>query len=265
MDIKVMSFNLRYDKPDPGENAWTVRKEAVAALIELHAPDLIGTQEGQAHQLLDLHRLLPEYQSVGRDRDGTGTSEYCAIFYRSQRLKCLNAGDFYLSDTPEVPGSISENWGNPAPRMASWAEFAVAGEAMSVTLFNTHLDYHSARSRELSVALIRERLSYLPAEPTYLFVTGDFNDEPESLPREKFKHPLPNGIHLRDALAHRERAQQLSTHDFTGEPFAAIDTVYYDSRVNLREALVDRSRWRGILPSDHFPAIADFMTDREED
>jgi len=65
MEIKVMSFNLRYDKPDPGENAWTVRKEAVASLISHYAPDIIGTQEGKAHQLLDLHRLLaglPEFR-----------------------------------------------------------------------------------------------------------------------------------------------------------------------------------------------------------
>jgi endonuclease/exonuclease/phosphatase family metal-dependent hydrolase len=70
MEIKVMSFNLRYDKPDPGENAWTVRKEAAASLISHYAPDIIGTQEGKAHQLLDLHRLLPDYQSLGGDAFG---------------------------------------------------------------------------------------------------------------------------------------------------------------------------------------------------
>jgi endonuclease/exonuclease/phosphatase family metal-dependent hydrolase len=72
MELKVMSFNLRYDKPDLGKNAWTVRKDAVAALIAHYAPDIIGTQEGKAHQLLDLHRLLPDYQSIGYDRTGTG-------------------------------------------------------------------------------------------------------------------------------------------------------------------------------------------------
>ncbi|MGK7902236.1 MAG: hypothetical protein AB4352_12650 [Hormoscilla sp.] len=49
----------------PIGDAWTVRRDAVVLQAE---PDLIGTQEGQAHQLLDRHRLLPEYQSVGGDR-----------------------------------------------------------------------------------------------------------------------------------------------------------------------------------------------------
>lgn len=83
--MKIMTFNLRYDKPDLGNNAWTVRKDAVAHLIAAHAPDIIGTQEGKAHQLLDLHRLLPDYQSVGYDRTGTGIDEYCAIFYRDRK------------------------------------------------------------------------------------------------------------------------------------------------------------------------------------
>lgn len=83
MKLKVMTFNLRYDKPDLGNQAGKVRQAAVAELIAAHAPDLIGTQEGKAHQLLDLHRLLPNYQSVGSDRTGIGLDEYCAIFYRT--------------------------------------------------------------------------------------------------------------------------------------------------------------------------------------
>lgn len=86
MKIRVMTFNLRYDKPDLGNCAWKVRKDAVASLITAYAPDLIGTQEGKAHQILDLHRLLPNYQSVGSDRTDTGIDEYCAIFYRSLAL-----------------------------------------------------------------------------------------------------------------------------------------------------------------------------------
>ncbi|HEY9653266.1 MAG TPA: hypothetical protein V6C95_21585 [Coleofasciculaceae cyanobacterium] len=58
MKIKVITLNLRYDKPDPGDYAWTIRKQAVTALITHYAPDVIGTQEGKAHQLLDLHRSL---------------------------------------------------------------------------------------------------------------------------------------------------------------------------------------------------------------
>lgn len=255
-----MSFNLRYDKPDPGDKAWTVRKKSVAALIAHYAPDIIGTQEGKAHQLLDLHRLLPNYQSVGSDRTGTGTGEYCVIFYRTQRLRCLDTRDFALSETPEIPGSISSDWGNPLPRMTSCAVFANAtGEKQKITVFNTHLDYRSAQARELGAMLIRDRISRLNLSDSYFFLTGDFNAAPGTVPRETLKQSLPNGVNLHDALAGIELEHQQSFHDFTGKAFAAVDTIYYDSRVSLRNVKVDTLAWKGILPSDHFPVVADFV------
>lgn len=260
MEIRVMSFNLRYDKPDPGNNAWRVRKQAVAALITHYLPDMIGTQEGQAHQLLDLHRLLPNYQSVGSDRTGTDTGEYCAIFYRTDRLRCLKTQDFVLSDTPEIPGSISPAWGNPIPRMASWAEFAVVGEAKTVTLLNTHLDYKSVQAREFGVKLIRERIGRSELAESYLLLTGDFNADPGTLPREMLKSPLSNGVTLHDALTGIALEHQLTFHDFTGQASTAIDTIYYDSRINLHNVCIDAEQWLGIWPSDHFPVVANFVS-----
>lgn len=253
-----MTFNLRYDKPDLGNNAWKVRKDAVAHLIAAHAPDIIGTQEGKAHQLLDLHRLLPDYQSVGYDRTGTGIDEYCAIFYRLDRLRCLASDDFFLSDTPEIGGSISADWGNSIPRMVSWAVFAVAGKEDTVTIFNTHLDYRSARARELGARLISDRLGQLNLSQSCVFLTGDFNAAPGTPPRDTLKQPLPNQLHLHDALADVELEHQLSFHDFTGKAFDAVDTIYYDRRFSLRDVQVDTGKWQGILPSDHFPVIAEF-------
>jgi endonuclease/exonuclease/phosphatase family metal-dependent hydrolase len=261
--IKVMSLNLRYDKPDPGNNAWTVRKEAVAALITHHAPDIIGTQEGKAHQLLDLHRLLPDYQSVGSDRTGTGRDEYCAIFYRTERLRYLASGDFSLSNTPDIPGSISLDWGNSLPRMASWALFAIAGEEKTVRVFNTHLDYGSAKAQELGAMLICDRIQQFDSAKSYVFLTGDFNADPGTVSRKVLERLLPNGLHLNDALSGVELKYQLSFHDFTGEAFVALDTIYYDSRVRLRQVKVDTGQWNEIWPSDHFAVVAEFGCDRD--
>ncbi|NEQ21296.1 MAG: endonuclease/exonuclease/phosphatase family protein [Microcoleus sp. SIO2G3] len=267
MDIKVMSFNLRYDKPDPGENAWAVRKHAVAAMITHYAPDIIGTQEGQAHQLLDLHRLLPNYQSVGGDRLGTRGGEHCAIFYHTKRLQCLAVGDFFLSDTPEIPGSISPDWGNSLPRMVTWAVFTVVDKQQAVTVFNTHLDYESTKAQELSAKLISDRacallqadrLSQLQLSESYVFLTGDFNSEPDTPSRKAFERPLSNGVNLNDVLAGVELEHQQSFHDFTGKGFAALDTIYYDRRTTLQSVELDKGQWKGVWPSDHFPVIANF-------
>ncbi|WP_413166280.1 endonuclease/exonuclease/phosphatase family protein [Capilliphycus salinus ALCB114379] len=256
--MKIVTFNVRYDKPDPGNNAWVWRRRVIAELMADWDADLIGTQEAKAHQLLDLHRRLSNYQSVGVDRLGNGLSEYCAIFYPQQRWHCLKHGDFWLSETPHLVGSITSDWKNPIPRMVSWGVFAGAGSNKPIVIFNTHFDYESQQARELSVQLIRDRLSQFNPDEYLFMVTGDFNAEPQSLPRKTLLEPLSNGVQLHDALAEIDLEEQMSYHEFTGKGFAAVDTIYYDSRLNLDRVSVDRTQIDRVWPSDHFPIIAQF-------
>lgn len=252
----MMTFNLRYDKPDPGDRAWILRRSAIAALMAHYQPDLIGTQEGKGHQLFDLLALLPDYQMIGRDRTGGGHDEYCAILYRNS-LSCVGNGDFFLSETPDIPGSITTEWGNSLPRMVTWGIFTTP-DHRKIALFNTHLDYQSAKARELSAVLICDRISQLTPEDAGIFLTGDFNADPGSIPRQIFQRPLGNGRQLKDALTILSFPAQMTFHDFTGKAFAAIDTIYYDQHWKLKQVRMDTQRWQKIWPSDHFPAIAIF-------
>ncbi|NEO25390.1 MAG: endonuclease/exonuclease/phosphatase family protein [Kamptonema sp. SIO4C4] len=256
MTCRLVSLNLRFDKPDTGDAAWENRREAVAAYLRHSQANIIGTQEGLTHQLQDLDRLLPEYRRVGQDRAGNGTGEYCAIYYH-QDWHCIEAGDFWLSDTPEVPGSITPDWGNPLPRMATWGRFQKPRDAESIVLCNTHLDYQSDRARQLSATLIHQRLAALGDSHSYLCLTGDFNCFPDSSARQKFLIPFPNGEQLQDALANWEKAAQMTYHEFTGQPFRAIDTIYYDQRLQLQQVAVDREKWLGVWISDHFPVLVE--------
>ena len=256
--MKIVTFNVRFDKPDPGNNAWVWRRPVIAQLLAQWDADLIGTQEGKAHQLLDLHRRLSNYQSVGVDRQGNGLSEYCAIFYDQQRWQCLQQGDFWLSETPKMVGSITSEWKNPVPRMVSWGIFSNNTHTKPIIIFNTHLDYQSQQARELSAKLIGDRLSQFNADQYLFIVTGDFNAEPESLARKTLLQPLTNGVKLYDALADVDLEEQMSYHEFTGKGFAAVDTIYYDSRLNLHQVSVDRTQIDHVWPSDHFPVIAQF-------
>lgn len=253
--MKLISFNLRYDKPDPGNNGWKYRLKAITELIHFYLPDIIGTQELLPHQMYDLLGKLPDYECVGNDRTGTGKGEYCAIFYRRELL-CLATGDFCLSESPEIPGSISENWGNPIPRMATWATFSDENQ-QQFTLFNTHLDYRSQKAREFGAKLIGERMSQIPSNDSFFLLTGDFNAEPQSIERQTFLKPLSNNIQLLDSLANIPIDQQMTFHDFTGNAFAAIDTIYYDSRLKLQQVKIETGRWLEVWPSDHFPVVAE--------
>ncbi|NJL01859.1 MAG: endonuclease/exonuclease/phosphatase family protein [Spirulinaceae cyanobacterium RM2_2_10] len=252
--LTVISLNLRYDKPDPGDRAWAKRQAAVLDLIQDYQPDLLGTQEGKAHQLLDLHRALPNYQSIGGDRQGTGYDERCAIFYRRDRLTCTDHGDFWLSATPAVVGSMTASWGNSMPRMATWGIFHSPERSRPLLLINTHLDYASATARELGAKTIGDHLHQFGQEAYDCLLTGDFNCAPDEPPRQYFSQALS----LRDALAQRPLAEQMSYHEYGDRAFRAIDTVYYGDRLDLRHAEIDRARRCEVWVSDHCAAIAQF-------
>ncbi|MEA5617272.1 endonuclease/exonuclease/phosphatase family protein [Cronbergia sp. UHCC 0137] len=252
MKITVMSFNLRYDKPDPGVRQWKKRVGAIASVIQHYKPDIIGTQEGKLNQLEDLQALLPEYGIIGGDRTGTGQGEHCAIFYNPQFLKLQQTKDFFLSDTPEIPGSIT--WGTRLPRMATWANFELGNSGLSLTILNTHLDHESPKARELGAALITQYLAAFDPK-SHLLLMGDFNANPSSPSRQIFLSPLTNGKQLQDALAVLPLEQQKTFHDFTGEARDAIDTIYFDPDLQLEQVKIDNQQWEGVWPSDHFPVI----------
>ena len=119
-----MSYNIRYDNPGDGVNAWPNRIEKVTALIRKHNPDLIGVQEALHHQLQDLVRLLPDYSYVGVGRDdGKEKGEYTAILFRNSRFGLLHDSTRWLSETPEVPGSKS--WDAAITRIVTKAKFLI--------------------------------------------------------------------------------------------------------------------------------------------
>lgn len=248
MKITVMTFNLRYDKPDLGMRQWEKRVGAIASVIQYYQPHLLGTQEGKTHQLIDLQALLPDYKFIGGDRTGTGEGEHCAIFYHPQYLNLQKTEDFYLSDTPEIPGSIT--WGTRLPRMATWANFIVVNFGISINIINTHLDHENAKARELGAGLISQRLQEFTPED-YLLLTGDFNANPTT----KARQILASNPKIQDALVNISLAKQKTFHEFTGNAWDAIDTIYCDRRFQIEQVMIDNQKWECVWPSDHFPVI----------
>ena len=138
--------------------------------------------------------------------------------------------------------------------MATWANFELINPGLSLTILNTHLDHENAQSRELSAALIGQRLAEFPPE-NYLLLTGDFNANPDTPERQIFLSPLANGKQLQDPLGTLPLEQQKTFHDFTGEAWDAIDTIYCDRSFRVEQVIINRQQWEGVWPSDHFPVI----------
>jgi len=160
MEIKVMSFNIRYENDnDRGIRSWAERVIGVVGAVRGEKVDLLGIQEGLHGQVADLRASLMDYHfaGVGRD-DGKRAGEYAGLFFRRDRFEKdeENSGMIWLSATPEVAGSMT--WGNGIPRIANWLRLVdrVSGQALWVV--NVHLDHRSQESKEKGVRLMAEKL-----------------------------------------------------------------------------------------------------------
>ncbi len=249
--LRVMSFNVRLPVESDGPNRWEARRALAAKTIRDADPDVIGTQELHKPQGDYLVSQLPDFAWFGTSRRGDHSDEHMGVFYRRDRLRVLESGDFWLSDTPEVAGSIS--WGHPLPRMVTWALFQRIADGRRFYLFNTHLPYREededARTR--GARLLVSRIAALPSDVPVV-VTGDFNATPGSP-----THAAATST-LRDAwtVAAQRSGPEGTFHGFTGQPDQRIDWVLVRGFEVLSATTLDTNE-AGRYPSDHFPLLVE--------
>ncbi len=250
----VMTFNLRRATWMDGRNAWRHRKGSAAEAIRAAGADVVGTQEGSHAMLLELNALLPGYAWVGEGRRGGARDETNAILYRADRWEPERSGTFWLSETPERPGSRA--WGAAFPRICTWALFrSRCRDGLRWAVFNTHLDHISASARRRGIELVAARAPDV-AEGVPLALTGDFNAKPggevaETLREAGWRNAfdaMPGGAAEAGATYHAFRGG--------GERGRPIDYIYYKAFAEEVEAFVDRAVYRGQYPSDHYPVAA---------
>lgn len=170
--IEVMSFNVRYDNADDKHHNWQYRKTSIINMLKSENPDIIGIQEGLAHQVAFLDSALSNYTYIGVGRDdGDTIGEYAAIFYDTTRLSALQTGNFWLSQTPDRP---SIGWDAVCIRIASWGLFEDRESGRRFFAVNTHFDHIGTTARRESGALIIAKIDSI-ASGTPLVLTGDFN------------------------------------------------------------------------------------------
>ena len=218
--LKIATFNLRMDTPSDGENAWFHRKDMVNDLIRFYGFDLFGTQEGFTHQLNDILRLSDyRFIGVGRD-DGKDAGEHCAIFYRSDRFKVLDQGDFWLSEHPEKPG---RGWdGTCCNRICTWGKFEDLKNHKQFYFFNVHYEYEGDVARRESSNLMISRIKSIAGNQP-VFLTGDFN----AFPTEEPIRILNDSGFLNDSYKITKEA-----------PFGPVCTYHgYDSTIKTEERL----------------------------
>ncbi|WP_296281319.1 endonuclease/exonuclease/phosphatase family protein [Pseudoxanthomonas sp.] len=247
--LRIMSFNIRLPVESDGVDYWGTRKPLAVRMLREQQPDVIGLQELVKLQAEYLASELPQYAWFGRGRNADGAGEHMGVFYRKDRLKVVESGDFWLSDTPDVPGSIT--WNHLYPRMVTWALFEQRSDGKRFYFFNTHLPYREQdeAARVKGASAIAQRIATLPANVPVV-LTGDFNTTPDSEAHAVLARTLQDAW----TTAPRVEGSDATFHAFTGNPDRRIDWIFVRG-VQLESVASVTTRWNQRYPSDHFPVV----------
>lgn len=264
-DLRIMSYNLRYDNPDDGENAWDNRKEQVANLIQFYEPVFLGTQEGLLHQIEYLEDELTRYSwiGVGRD-DGTMSGEFSALFYDTSRVELIDGSEqtIWLSETPSEP---SKSWDAALPRILTYGKFRDLRTEEEFFVLNTHFDHIGDTARAKSAELIVNTINEITSgEPVIL--TGDFNvtpdDDPYKVLTEK-KSGLSDAYEI-SGLSHTGPHFTFEGFEVkSGSERRRIDFIFVNDEVKVKKHAIIPTFEEDFYPSDHLPVIADVNFIRE--
>mgnify|MGYP001806193412 CR=1 FL=1 len=252
--LKVMTYNIRLNTTSDGVNSWPNRKDKVAEVIKKIDPDAFGVQEALHDQMQDLLKALPDYTFVGVGRDdGKEKGEYTAIFYKKSRLKVLKSDSFWLSLTPEVPGSIG--WDAAITRMATHAIFQDIKTKKEFIFLTTHFDHIGVEARKKSaetLALTLSGMGAMPIKPTIF--CGDLNIKPDDEAYALIKQKS-NGI-LKDARPSDNTQGTFCGFEKGKMDCIIIDYIFHTSDITIEKFEVIQENDGIYYPSDHLPVVA---------
>ena len=158
-ELTVGSYNIRNNNNTDSiiGNGWRKRCKPMCDQIHWERPDVFGTQEVLHPQLMDLAKGLPDYQwiGVGRD-DGKQDGEYAAIFYNPSRVKLVEQGNFWLSETPDRP---SLGWDAACIRICTWGHFKDLQTKKDFYFLNLHMDHVGVKARSEAAKLVMQRIT----------------------------------------------------------------------------------------------------------
>lgn len=260
MDLRVMSFNLRFENDQDLTQPWEMRKHLIVETVKELRPDVVGTQEGKLRQLAFLELALKDFRMVFQERTLDITSQYPTLFLK-RSFEVLKVGEFWLSSTPKV--HLSKDWNSAFPRMFSYAYIRhPAGEPLVFAV--THLDNRSALAREMQARMISRWVQDIE---DLTILMGDFNESPDG----KVHHILCNEGGFLDTwelLGGKEDNDSFSYHAFTGiGTLGRIDWILIRPSLHLnfhvKKAAFLRTKKGFLLPSDHFPYVVEIKIEKD--
>jgi endonuclease/exonuclease/phosphatase family metal-dependent hydrolase len=253
--LKVMSYNIRYPNKSDGANYWDNRREVAIDMLRRYSPDLIGTQELFFRQGDEIVTALPEYVWLGTARYGIHTNEYMGIFFKKDRFTLEAMGQFWLSETPDVPGSMS--WDVTLPRLATWVRLVDKRNSKPLYFLDTHFAHRQQdeAARTESAKVILAFVEKLP-KGVPVVLTGDFNTGAGSDAHATLARTLKDAWQV----SSQRKGPEGTFHAFRGEEpdKQRIDWILFRApwKVTSAETITDHQG--DLYPSDHYPVMATF-------
>ncbi|GGA46241.1 endonuclease/exonuclease/phosphatase family protein [Paenibacillus physcomitrellae] len=251
-ELKIMSFNIRTLHGDDGTvNCWDNRKNRAVRVIDAFAPDVVGLQEAYEAQTdyLLKHSRLP-YRSIGTSRLGDTSDEYVNILYRTDKFDAVQAGQFWLSETPDVPGSRS-SLDSDYPRICTWVRLQAKDGSADIYYFNIHFALKEAAQVQ-AAKLMLERVGQIAGSTGLpVFIGGDFNSTEQGE-----AYLLLQGSDFTDTWTQsgQDLAGTCTFGNYTGDTDGPhIDWIFQRGAGPVKSIVINRWNEDGLYPSDHYP------------
>ena len=247
----VGTYNIRNNGNDDAKhgNGWDNRVGVICGQVNFEDPDIFGTQEVLHSQLLDLKAGLDgyDYIGVGRD-DGKKAGEYECIWYKKDRIKLLDEGHFWLSETPDKPGL---GWDAACIRICTWGKFRQKDTDFTFYYFNLHMDHVGIVARREAAKLAVKKISDI-AKDAPVILTGDFNVDQKD---EIYRTFVDSGI-LKDSFtAAKQRFAENGTfnsYDPNMKTDSRIDHIFVSPSFSVDHyAVMTNGYWTEVAGSEN--------------
>lgn len=250
--MNVMTYNIRYNNPGDGENAWPNRKELVCQLLQFHEPDVFGLQEAMIDQLHDIATILPQYSWVGVGRvDGKEEGEFSPVFFNSEKYELIDSGNFWLAKDCTKPNF---GWDAACIRVCTWALLSVKQSKQKFMLFNTHFDHVGEVAREESAKLILEKIKEINPKKRPIILTGDLNLFDDTTPIKTIKTELLDSKEISEQKPYGPEGT-FNGFNFNNPLERRIDYIFVNDQVKVKKYAVLSDSKNLHYPSDHLPVF----------
>jgi endonuclease/exonuclease/phosphatase family metal-dependent hydrolase len=242
-------------------------------MILFHDMEIVGTQECLNNQVSDLQEHLPNYDYIGVGSEGGTAGSYSAIFYKTDKFNLLSHGDFWLSETPDIP---SIGWDAALNRLCTYGEFEDKTTGFKFFAFNVHMDHVGTMARRCGAELILQKIQEIaPGQP--VFLTGDFNADQASEAYQTITtscllfdsfllSPIvhaPNGTNVgwdKNKTSKARIDHVFFTNQFTPLRYGILTDTYWaapDGTAFHQGEFPEGTVFSSRLPSDHFAVVVD--------